>query len=265
MLEQLSKVITKVRETTPLVQAITNYVTINDCANILLAIGASPAMVENPEEASDFAQISSAVYLNVGTLTSEQEAAMLRAMMGASSKNVPVILDPVGCAAIPRKLSVIERLSSIGKFSIIKGNAGEIKFLSGISASSRGVDSLEGEEGIEEACVKVSQKYGCVTAATGKTDVITDGSKVVKIYNGTEYLTRITGAGCMAGALCAGTAGAEESPLLAAASALLMMSIAGEKSETNAKGPGSFRSNLMDEIYNVTENTLLKEGKIEWK
>lgn len=265
MKEKLSKVITKVKEKTPLVQAITNYVTINDCANILLAYGASPAMVECDLESQAFAIISSALYINVGTLTKEQAEAMVLAATGAKQSGIPVVLDPVGCAAIPRKIEVINRIAKEGRIDIIKGNAGEIKFLAGVAAKARGVDSVDDGEGLEEACISLAKQYGCVVAVTGAIDIITDGVRVVKILNGTEMLTFVTGAGCMVGALCAGAAGAEEDMLVAAAGAVLAMNLAGEKACQGAKGPGTFKVNLMDEIYALTEGQFIEEGRIEWR
>lgn len=265
MINEVSQTITKLRKKVPLVHCITNHVTINDCANIVLAFGGSPAMCEAYDEVFDFVKLSSALYINVGTLTKEQEAAAVLASISAKINNIPVVLDPVACGAIPRKLSVINRIFEVGKVDLIKGNIGEIKVLAGKASKIRGVDSLDNGEGALESCISLAQKYNCVIAATGKEDFITDGKRSAVIQNGTEMFTKITGAGCMLGAVCGATLGAEEDKFVAAVSAVLSMNIAGEHAYREAKAPGSFRVKLMDHIYLLSEEMLKEEGKIIWK
>ncbi|MHC1681979.1 MAG: hydroxyethylthiazole kinase [Clostridiaceae bacterium] len=264
MNKEIAKVLSNVREKTPLIQCITNYVTVNDCANILLSFGASPAMVEAREEAYDFAKISSAVYLNVGTLTEEQADAMVEASRGAKEANVPVILDPVACGAIKRKITVINKVLEAGKVDVIKGNIGEIKFLAGLAVEARGVDSIDDGQGIESAAKALAKKFNCVVAATGEVDIVTDGERVAKIHNGSKLLTMVTGAGCMVGALTSATAAVSEDKLYAAVASIVSMNIAAEKAEKEAKLPGSFRVKLIDYINAITEEDIIKEGKIEW-
>lgn len=253
MKNHLFNVVSKVRNTTPLVHAITNYVTINDCANILLAFGASPAMVEAYDESYDFSKISSCLYLNLGSLPKEQEIAMIMAATSAKNNNIPVVLDPVACGAIPRKLDVINKLIELGRIDVIKGNAGEIKFLSGLSSKTRGVDSIDDGEGLIEACKTLAKKYNCVIAATGQMDVISDGIQTALIKNGVQLFTKITGAGCMLGALCAGACGAEKDKFNAVCAAVAWMNIAGEKAFHETKFPASFKVKLIDYIYGLTE------------
>jgi len=265
MINVTAKVITKVRNKVPLVQAITNYVTVNDCANILLSFGASPAMVEAYDEVYDFAAISSAVYINLGTLTKEQEEAAVLASISAKVNNVPVVLDPVACSAIPRKNLVIKRMLELGRVDVIKGNGGEIKFLAGQASKARGVDSVDDGEGLLEACIDLAKKYNCVVAATGKEDIITDGKRIAIVQNGVEILTKITGAGCMLGAICAAAVGAEEDSFIAAVNAVLSMNLAGEAAFKEAQLPGSFRTKLIDNIYLLSEKKYVQEGKVIWK
>ncbi|SNS25085.1 hydroxyethylthiazole kinase [Anaerovirgula multivorans] len=265
-MKELAMSLSKVKEKTPLIQAITNYVTINDCANILLAIGASPAMCEATDEAYEFSQISNAVYLNIGTFTKEQELAMPLAVKGADEKKIPVVLDPVGCGAIPRRIDYINKLRKFGKIHVIKGNLGEIKSLLGVDSKVRGVDSIDdGTDGVE-VCKRLAKKWSCIVAATGKTDIITDGEKVCLVNNGTEMLTKITGAGCMVGALTAGFCGANDDLLIATAASHLVMSLAGEKAVKAKEGnlPGTFRMKLFDEIYQIDEAAIEQGGNIEW-
>lgn len=265
MKNQFSEIITKVKEQVPLVQAITNYVTINDCANILLAYGASPAMVEAYDEAYDFAKISSAVYVNVGTLTKEQELAAIEASIACKQHNVPLVLDPVACGAIPRKNQVIQKMRQRGRIDVIKGNAGEIKFLAGEQSEARGVDSIDDGSGLGDAAMRLARAYQCVVVATGKDDIITDGKRVAIVHNGVEMLTKITGAGCMLGALCGATVAVGVDQFWAATAAVVSMGIAGEKAFKESNLPGSFKCKLIDAIYLLSEETLAEEGKITWQ
>lgn len=264
MLGKIAKTIKTAREKTPLVQAITNYVTINDCANILLCFGASPAMCEAKAEVEDFAGLISALYINIGTLTEEQKEAAILAARKASALNKPIVLDPVACGAIPRKMDVIKELFETAKISVIKGNTGEIKFLAGCAGKVRGVDSVDDGQGAVEACILLARQYNTVVAATGETDIITDGERTCLIHNGTPMLTLITGAGCMAGALTAAAAGVTEDRFVSSAAALMAMSLAGEMAANSLEKalPGTFRMRLFDYLYNLTEDDILKGGKI---
>lgn len=265
MLGKIADVLRAVRETTPLVQAITNYVTINDCANILLCFGASPAMCEAKSEVEDFARLISALYINIGTLNEEQKEAAVLAARKASSLNKPVVLDPVACGAIPRKMDVIKELLEVSKISVIKGNTGEIKFLAGHAGKVRGVDSIDDGQGAIEACRALAGRYSTVVAATGETDIITDGERTCLVYNGTKMLTMITGAGCMAGALAAAAAGVSDDRFISSAAALLAMGLAGETAAGLLERalPGTFRTRLFDHMYNLSEEDIMKRGKIE--
>jgi hydroxyethylthiazole kinase len=265
MLSNIADVIRNVREKTPLVQAITNYVTINDCANILLCFGASPAMCEAKTEVEDFAGLISALYINIGTLNEEQKEAAVLAARSASALNKPVVLDPVACGAIPRKMEVVKELLEAANISVIKGNTGEIKFLAGHAGKVRGVDSIDDGQGAVEACRDLARQYGTVVVATGESDIITDGERTCLVHNGSRMLTMITGAGCMAGALTAAAAGVSEDRYISSAAAILAMGLAGEMaSGTMAKAlPGTFRAKLFDYMYNIKEADILKRGKIQ--
>lgn len=264
MITRVSNVLTKVKANSPLVHAITNYVTINDCANILLAYGASPAMVEASNEAFDFARISSSIYLNLGTLTQEQEAAAVEAARSARLYDVPVVLDPVGCGAIPRKSEVINKIFETGRIDIIKGNAGEIKFLAGMEAQNKGVDSIDNGDGLTDACINLAKKFNCIVIATGKEDVVTDGSRLAIIKNSVPMLTRITGAGCMLGALCAAAAAVEKDKFIAGVSAVVSMCLAGEMAYKESSLPGTFKCKLIDSIFLLSEEVIERDGIIEW-
>jgi hydroxyethylthiazole kinase len=269
LLNEAARIIDAVRELNPLVDCVTNYITANDCANILLSFGASPAMLDVPGEAYNFARISGALYINFGTYIRDQESAATEAVLGARAAKRPVVVDPVGCGAVRGRIGILAHLREIGGIDIIKGNAGEILALAGREARVKGVDSGGEAEGIEEAVRDLARQYGCVVAATGKTDVVSDGEGLARISNGVEMLTKITGAGCMAGALCAATAAAAgetgHGMFSAALAALAVMGIAGELAWEKARLPGSFRIALIDSIYTLTGDTLRERGRLEWR
>jgi hydroxyethylthiazole kinase len=262
-----AKIVDAVREQNPLIDCVTNFVTVNDCANILLAFGASPAMVDAFDSSYDFARISGAVYINLGTCVKEHEAASIEAVLGAKRAGIPVVIDPVGCGAIARVRDVFGHLCQIAGVDIIKGNMGEIMALAGLRAEVKGVDSGGSAAGIEEAAGDLAKKYGCVVAATGRVDVITDGERVAWTHNGVELLTKITGAGCMLGALCAATAAAAKisgaDMMSAALAGVASMGIAGELAAEKTRFPGSFRTALIDSIYTITGKAILERGKIK--
>jgi hydroxyethylthiazole kinase len=250
----LSYYLQQVKDRGPLVEAITNYVTITDCANILLSAGASPAMCESADEAYEFTKLAQAVYLNIGSLTKEQELAMLQSVKAADEVGIPVVLDPVGCGAIPRRIEFINKLRSFGKISVVKGNIGEIKTLAGAETQVKGVDSLDDGEDAVEICEQLATDWNCIVVATGKRDILTDGKQTATVDNGTEMFTKITGAGCMLGALLSGFSGATPKALFETNLAgVISMGIAGEKAAKLERGhlPGSFRSYLMDEIHQL--------------
>lgn len=264
MLEAIAASLQEVKEKRPLVQSITNYVTVNDCANILLCLGAAPAMVEVTTEVEEFAQVISALYINLGTLTPEQRAASVLAVKKASELNKPIVLDPVAAGAISRKTEVVEELCAAGKITVIKGNMGEIKSLAGYKGQVRGVDSLDdGLDGLE-ACQKLAQKYHTIVAATGPTDIITDGQRTCLVDNGVPLLTLITGAGCMVGALTAAAVGACEDKFTATVASLIFMGLAGEIAVQALPEilPGSFRVKLFDSIYCLKPEDILQRGRI---
>ncbi|MDR3312379.1 MAG: hydroxyethylthiazole kinase [Spirochaetaceae bacterium] len=267
--KKAASIVDAVRRGNPLVDCITNYVTVNDCANILLAFGASPAMCDALDVAYDFAKIAGSLYINFGTYLKEQEAAAVQAAQAAKAAGIPIVVDPVGCAAIPKRIGLLQDIHRAGGVSIIKGNMGEIGALAAAISprfrvgAVKGVDSASEMAGIDEAARAVAEKYGCVVAATGKIDVVTDGKRLVKVENGVEMLKLVTGAGCMLGALCGATsAAAKDDPLDAAVAAIVSLCIAGEMAAAKARFPGSFRVALMDSIFQVDGAMIREKGRI---
>lgn len=253
-----------VREAKPLVHHLTNYVTVNDCANVTLAIGASPVMADDIGEAADIAAIASALVINVGTLNERTIASMLAAGKSANAHGVPVVLDPVGAGASALRNRTIETLLDEVKPDILRGNLSEIKCIAGLGGAARGVDAAESDlagdlteesAGIAKA---LAARLSCTVAVTGAVDVVSDGTRTVCIQNGHPMLSKVTGTGCMSTSLCASFAGANKDLLLAAVGGIAAMGIAGEIAYERAGkiGTGSFHIALIDAISLLNADTI---------
>lgn len=244
------------RTVTPLVHCMTNYVAMNSTANVLLATGASPAMLHAPEEVAEFTAISAGLSINIGTISSHWADAMLTATATASQHAIPWVLDPVAVGATRYRQTLCEKLLATQP-SVIRGNASEILALNGLTSQGRGVDSTAATEQAEEAAVALAQQHGCIVAMTGKTDWVTDGKEHYRISGGHPLMPRVTTLGCGLSALVtAFVATHRENPLAATAAALGCFAIAGERAGNAAQGPGSFQVALLDALYQLTPNDL---------
>jgi hydroxyethylthiazole kinase len=256
----------EVKKSKPLVHNITNYVTVNDCANIILAIGGSPIMADEIAEVEDMVAIASCLVINMGTLNERTVASMIKAGKKANELKKPVVFDPVGVGAGPYRNKSAQKLLNEVEFAVIRGNMSEIKFLSGLAVQTKGVDSVADESGGIEAAKAFAAKMGCVAAVTGKTDIITDGQSVCLIENGHQILTGVTGTGCMTSALVGTYCGAIKDYFVAAAAGVMSMGLAGERAQKtlkNDEGIGTFRMRLFDAIYNMSGNNFRQEGRIK--
>lgn len=265
ILQECITALKEVKNKKPLVHNITNYVTVNDCANIILAIGGSPVMADDINEVEDMVSIASALVINMGTLNSRTVESMVRAGKKANELGIPVIFDPVGVGATPYRNDTARRIMDEVRLAVIRGNMSEIKFLSGLSVKTKGVDSVADEAGGEKAAREFARKMNVVAAVTGKTDIITNGEKVFLIDNGHPLLSGVTGTGCMTTALVGTFCGAVKDYLAAACAGVMSMGLAGElaqKTLTKGEGIGSFRVRLFDIISNLNEDIIRKEGKI---
>lgn len=256
----------EVKEKSPLVHNITNYVTVNDCANIIAAIGGSPIMADEINEVEDMVSIASCLVINMGTLNERTVASMIKAGKKANELGVPVVFDPVGVGAGPYRNRIAEILLNEIRFAVIRGNMSEIKFLSGLAVQTKGVDSVADEAGAVEAAMGFAAKMKCVAAVTGKTDIITDGKRVCLIDNGHPILTGVSGTGCMTSALVGTFCGAVQDYFLAASAGVLSMGLSGELAQRTLKGKegiGTFRMRLFDSIYSLDGETITKEGRMK--
>lgn len=265
--EQLGNVIKKIREKQPIVFHITNTVTINDCANITLAIGASPLMSFCEDELEDILSFASALVLNIGTMDKQMREMAVKAGQTANRLGKPVVLDPVGVGATRARKELVEKLLTNVHFAVVKGNMAEIKSIYGIeNSANRGVDSVEDLENGVEIAKALAKRYDTVIAVTGKQDIISDGERVAKVNNGTTILGKVTGTGCMTASLVGSACGAERDYFIAAAAGVAMMGIAGEKAEEHysvGNGNGTLRTEILDNICNMTGDRFMESENIE--
>ncbi|KAK4509034.1 DNA helicase [Mucor velutinosus] len=251
-----------IKEKTPMVHHITNYVVINDNANATLAVGASPIMSTNRQEMEELAAVNGAMLLNMGTLN-DVDTMILAAQANVRHKN-PVVLDPVGCGATKFRRETLTRFLNECDLTVIKGNAGEILSMAGLGGKSRGVDSVgsNDEQLMVNAVKTLARQNNCVIGLTGPTDYVSDGERVFAIENGDALLPLITGSGCMVSSIVACfTAANRDDYLLATVAGILTVTVASEIAAAReyVNGPGTFRAALIDELYNVTNSPELLE------
>ena len=250
---------------THLIHCITNPISINQCANVILSTGAKPIMAEHPQEVKGITKNADALMLNIGNITDDRMKAMPISLRAATTKNIPVVLDVVGVACSSLRKSFVKKLLKVAIPTVIKGNYSEIYSMYNEEYQSSGVDadSSVSEENAEKAAIHLSRKYNTIILATGKKDIATDGKRLVYINNGTAQLSFVTGTGCMLGALCASLLTLENS-LDSVIYACALLGISGELSET-VLGNASFVQNLMDKISVLTKADIEKYKKTEEK
>ncbi len=269
------KIMQNVSSNCPLVHNITNYVTVNDVANVVLACGASPIMADDIAEVEEITAICSSLNINIGTLNSRTIGSMIAAGKKANELNHPTVLDPVGIGASAlRNGTAFELLDNI-KFSVIRGNCSEIKNVYGKTAATKGVDVNVNDKITEDnykdfaALAKaLSEKTGAVIALSGAIDIIADSKKAYAIRNGNALMSKITGTGCMLSGLIGAYIGANPDNILdATAAAVCIMGLAGEiaydKIKKQNAGTSSYRTFIIDSISNMTYEILKGGAKIE--
>ena len=270
----LKCLLANVRRTHPLIHCITNYVTVNDCANILLACGASPIMADEAQEVYDITGICSGLTINLGTLHSQTVPSMHIAGKRANELGHPVILDPVGVGASRFRMEAALELLKDIHFAVIRCNMSEIKALANHGGSARGVDAdfedRVTQENLPQALAFVkaqARRLGCVLAVTGAIDLVTDGVAAYCVRNGCPMMASVTGAGCMLSALTAAYVTANpETPLEAAAAAVCAMGLSGEIASRRLgplDGNASYRNYLIDAVCRMTPEELEKGAVYE--
>jgi len=268
VVESAADLLSAVRAEPPLVHCITNAVVTGFTANVLLALGAAPAMVDITGEAGMFAAVSSGLLVNLGTPTPEQRSASVEAVGGARTAGTPWVLDPVAVGALPVRTALAQDLLAL-RPTVIRGNASEILALAGRSQGGRGVDALDATEAAADAARELARSTGGAVAVSGPVDLIVDGDMEVRIANGDALLTLVTGGGCALGAVMAAFLGAArrtgDSPLVAASAATLVYTLAAEDAAARSEGPGSFAVTLLDALAAIRPEALPARARVEAK
>jgi hydroxyethylthiazole kinase len=262
MKELLWKNILAVRERSPLVHSITNYVVMNTTANALLSVGASPIMAHSHPEMDDLVSISGALVINIGTLDEYWVKSMHLAIARANQLKKPWVLDPVGAGASAYRNEVLESLIQL-RPAVIRGNASEIMALAKKHATTRGVDSTnQSVEAIEAAHI-LNSRFGSTVCISGATDIIIDQKQTIRISNGHAMMTRVTGLGCTATALTGAFVAVQ--PLLAeaTASAMALLGVAGELAAERSNGPGSLQVNILDVLHTLSQEAFSARVKVD--
>lgn len=272
----MKTILENLKKNPPLIHNITNYVTVNDCANMLLACGASPIMADDQEEVEEITSICTGLNINIGTLNSRTIQSMLLAGKKANALGHPVILDPVGVGASKLRTETALKLMEEVKFSVIRGNISEIKTLALGSNTTKGVDADVGDKVTQEnlpqtmefAC-ELSKKTGAIIAITGEMDLICDETSCYVVKNGHAMMSAVTGTGCMLSAvICAYISANPKELLKATATAVISMGICGEIAQerlSEGEGNSSYRTYIIDAMYHFNSETLEKRGNHEYK
>lgn len=259
------KLLDTIRQNTPLVHNITNFVVMNPTANILLALGASPVMAHSRQEVADMAGLAGALVLNIGTLSEAWIEAMLLAAKAADGHGIPVILDPVGAGATAYRTQTALRILREADVAVIRGNASEVLSLADSKVKTKGVDSslsLSGETA--DAAGAIARQHGCIVAISGEKDLLTDGERLLRVKNGVALMTRVTGLGCglsaVVGAFCAVSDGDR---LAATAAAFGYYGLCGELAARISDRPGSFFVAFLDTLYAAGQGEINDHLRIE--
>ncbi|HHF3693723.1 TPA: hydroxyethylthiazole kinase [Haemophilus influenzae] len=255
----------KIREQNPLIHNITNIVAANFSANGLLALGASPLMSANVEEMQEVPKISQALVINIGTLIGKDREAMLQAGKTANEVGIPVVLDPVGVGATSYRRETVRQLLAEVKFTLIRGNAGELAAIAGEAWQAKGVDAGKGEVDLKAVAEKVAQRYGCTALISGAVDIVSDGStQTATIHNGTPLFPKVTASGCLLSAVCAAFLAVSEGNYFSATlEACVAYTIAGERAaQSLTTQVGQFQIRLLDELAALSPETIRQRGRI---
>lgn len=251
--------LSRLRTTSPLVHLLTNEVVQEISANVLLAAGASPAMIVAEQEVGAFAAISGALLINVGTLYPERLAAMKQAVAAANRAAVPWTLDPVAVGVLDYRTQACREFLRC-KPAAIRGNASEILALAGFDGGGRGVDTTAGSAVAVEAAAQLARSTGAVVAVTGETDFITDGATTWATPWGHPVMTKVVGTGCALSALVAAFTAHAPNRLVAVAAACAVAGLCGEQAASTSRGPGSFKVDFLDALYLLTPETVLGQA-----
>jgi hydroxyethylthiazole kinase len=258
-IDNILQALHQVREQKPLVVNITNYVVMNNSANALLAIGASPIMAHSQQELAEMMSFSGALVINIGTLDSVWIPRMKYAVEQANKYSKPVILDPVGCGASNVRTDTSREIARLANTLIIRGNASEIIALAGEKAQGKGVDAQDSSDSAVSAAQHLSREYQCNVVVSGATDFIVTPTGLTGLNNGSAMMPYVTGMGCSLSAITGAFAAIGDLTGLAATA---IMGIAGEIAAEQSQGPGSLQVNLLDALYQLDAKQIKSRLKL---
>lgn len=250
-----------IRAKAPLIHNITNFVVMQQTANALLALGASPVMAHALEEINEIVQLANALVINIGTLDKFWLESMWQAVQIAKQRDIPIVIDPVGAGASKLRTSATKKLLEFSP-SIIRGNASEIMALFSDKIQTKGVDSLHNSITAVNSAQQLALQYDCVVTISGAVDIVMNPLHQINIHNGVAMMTRVTGMGCTATALIAAFCAVNNNYLHATANAMAVMGIVGELTQELTQGPGSFQYCFNDVLYHLSLNEITEKLQV---
>lgn len=268
MINRMLEIKSQIRVTQPLIHCITNPISINDCANVVLAAGARPIMAEHPDEVEEITLTAGTLAVNLGNITDVRMKSMMLSGKIAAQNSIPSIIDAVGVGCSKLRLEYAKKYIHENSPSVIKGNMSEIKALCGMNSHAVGIDAGKEDATTHDTLsenLKAVQKLSSITSSvvmvTGKIDIISNGRKTYLIKNGCEMMSHITGTGCMLNVLTASYI-SSGSILEGSVLSATVLGICGQLSQ-DAKGPGSFKAALLDNLYNLSDEQITKYISLE--
>lgn len=253
--DDLFRDLNHIRQTNPVIHNITNLVVMPITANLLLALGASPIMAHAEEEIADIIELSQSLVINIGTLDQHWIDAIAVAQKTALTAGIPIVFDPVGTGASDYRTETAKKILARG-VTLIRGNASEIMALENEQSKTKGVDSIQASHHALTAAQHIAKKYHCTVVVTGKTDLIVNQDQYLTLDYGTPLFTKVVGMGCSLTAIIASFLCVNSNPLSASLHAVALFGLLGELSEQHAAGPGSFYTQLIDNLYAIKQTDL---------
>lgn len=269
MIRDIIRLQEQIKERKPLIHCITNPISIHDCANMVLAVGGIPIMAEHPKEAAQITASADALLLNLGNITDVRMESMEISLRTAKAQGIPVLLDLVGTACSKLRFEYANHLLSIGGITVLKGNMSEMLAMVNLPSHSVGIDAGKEDALNDENCGRItaafqdfSHRTGTVILVSGKTDLVVSPEHVYYLSNGNPMMSAITGTGCMLGAVCT-TCLPGADPIHSVILGTAIMGIAGEQAAVLSKGPGTFQTEFLDQVYLINPQILTERIRIE--
>ena len=257
-----ASILNEIRNNSPLVHNITNYVVMNNTANALLSVGASPVMAHSLEEVEDIISISSSLVINMGTLSELWVDSMIKAGKKANELKKPIVFDPVGIGASSYRTEIAKEIIEKTSPCVIRGNASEIMVLAQLSSVTKGVDSTAKTVEALDGAIQLSKELNNTVVVSGETDYIVTRNKVSSVNNGREIMSKVTGMGCTATSVIGASVAVEDDVHEAAVFSMALMGVAGEIAESKSNGPGSFQISFLDTLSSVSSKIISDNARI---